>query len=216
MNIRAGARKILIYGDSITYGRIPKVFEQYDANTRWTGILQKNLGDNYEVIEEGLRARMLAGSNPNFEDRDGLKQFGPILGSHLPLDLIVIFLGTNDMNAVSGKAPEEIAAPLEEYFVKIDWWVRELRIPKKPEVLIIAPPLINESVLKGSTMFSGGESKSKAIAPLYKAKAEQHTAFFFNAADYVLPSEIDGVHLDEENNRILATKLTPIVQDILS
>ena len=109
MNISTSNKRVLIYGDSITWGRIALKTGRYDSSTRWTCLVQKQLGDNVEIIEEGLRARMLAGENPYFKDRDGLRQFGPILGSHLPLALVVLFLGTNDMNKKNDKSPELIA-----------------------------------------------------------------------------------------------------------
>jgi lysophospholipase L1-like esterase len=49
--------RIVAYGDSITYGWIPNAnppSTRYGPDDQWPGALQKELGDNYQVIEEGL------------------------------------------------------------------------------------------------------------------------------------------------------------------
>ena len=52
--------RIVTYGDSITYGWAPNPnppSTRYDFEDRWPGALQKALGSNYQVIEEGLDGR---------------------------------------------------------------------------------------------------------------------------------------------------------------
>ena len=43
---------ILCYGDSNTYGYNPVNGLRYPKGVRWTGVLQKMLGEEYEVIED--------------------------------------------------------------------------------------------------------------------------------------------------------------------
>ena len=104
MQTTAGLKRVLVYGDSITWGRIPNDFGRHNENSRWTSVLQQKLGDSFEVVEEGLRGRFLAGEHPYMPNRDGLQQFGPIFASHLPLNLLILFLGTNDTNAKANKS----------------------------------------------------------------------------------------------------------------
>ena len=42
---------ILCFGDSNTYGYRPDGSGRFDADTRWTGLLQKKLGTNDRIIE---------------------------------------------------------------------------------------------------------------------------------------------------------------------
>lgn len=199
-------KRILIYGDSLTWGRKTPGVERFDEDARYTQVFAKALGSDYVVVEEGLRARMLEGENPHFHDRDGLAQFGPIFGSHIPLDVVVIFLGTNDCNAKANKTPGQIADGLEKYFEQIKSWSTELET-KEPEVVITSPPVIQEKYLGESTMFAGGEAKSKQLASLYAKVASNYDAGFFDAAKVVQSCEDDGVHLDAENNIKLGNEL---------
>jgi lysophospholipase L1-like esterase len=59
--------RIVAYGDSITYGWIPNPnppSSRYDFDDRWPGALQKALGSNYQVIEEGLDGRTTDALDP--------------------------------------------------------------------------------------------------------------------------------------------------------
>lgn len=48
-------RQILCYGDSNTYGLVPKENARYPWGIRWTSRLNEKLGlQQYRVIEEGL------------------------------------------------------------------------------------------------------------------------------------------------------------------
>ena len=55
--------RILCYGDSNTWGTIGRWEEseipslRYEPDVRWTGVLQKELGEGYCIMEEGLGGR---------------------------------------------------------------------------------------------------------------------------------------------------------------
>ena len=56
MPMRCDMKTIVCYGDSNTWGYIPgSAEERYPYDIRWTGVLQRLLGAEYHVIEEGLR-----------------------------------------------------------------------------------------------------------------------------------------------------------------
>ena len=47
-------KTIVCFGDSNTWGSNPTTRDRYPFEQRWTGILQRELGDGYRVVEEGL------------------------------------------------------------------------------------------------------------------------------------------------------------------
>jgi lysophospholipase L1-like esterase len=86
---------------------------RYDFDDRWPGTLQKALGSNYQVIEEGLDGRTTDAPDPGSPiagaQLDGSAYLPACLASHLPVDLVVIMLGTNDLKPVFNRTPLRIA-----------------------------------------------------------------------------------------------------------
>ncbi|MGN0203611.1 MAG: hypothetical protein ACI4BB_03640 [Coprococcus sp.] len=69
-------------------------------NIRWTGRVAAILGENYKVIEEGLNSRT-TNLEPEGEPwRSGLYYLEPCIRTHMPLDLVILMLGSNDMKTV--------------------------------------------------------------------------------------------------------------------
>ena len=50
-------KRILCYGDSNTWGFVPGTGTRFSKDERWTGIAQKELGAEYEIIEDGINGR---------------------------------------------------------------------------------------------------------------------------------------------------------------
>ena len=87
---------ILCFGDSNTYGYKPDGTGRFDTDTRWTSLLQKKLGADHRVIEEGLCGRTTVFQDDLREGRRGLDLIGVTMEMHNPIDLLIVMLGTND------------------------------------------------------------------------------------------------------------------------
>ena len=109
---------ILCFGDSNTYGYRPDGSGRFDADTRWTGLLQKKLGTNDRIIEEGLCGRTTVFSDELREGRRGLDTIGILLESHAPVDLLILMLGTNDCKTRYNASAGTIAKGLEQVITK--------------------------------------------------------------------------------------------------
>lgn len=214
MNTNIAAKQILIYGDSYVFGKIPGGL-RYDGATRFTGVMQSYLGDGYEIIEEGLRGRNLAGENGFFPHRNGLTQFDGIFGSHLPLDIVMIMLGTNDCNSSRTNNPEEIVDEYTKYLRSIGWWSKHLGFPK-PKIALIAPPMIDEpsSIEAFKNIFHSAGPKITRLPQLIKNYATENKVYFFDASKIVKVSPVDGVHLDIESNHKLGRALVQFIKEI--
>lgn len=215
MNTNPNAKRILFFGDSLVYGKIP-AWTRYTSSERFTGKLQSLLGDDYEIIEEGLRARMLSWENAYFPYRDGAQQFGPILGSHAPVDLIVIMLGTNDMNSGSDKTDKEISEWLNNYRETITRRTKHFSLPEMP-VVLICPPRIDEeySYPIFGDRFRGTSKKIERLPALYEQVAREYDWYYIDTTSLIWPSPKDGIHLDEESNTKLGEYLAIYIKEIL-
>jgi lysophospholipase L1-like esterase len=91
---------ILCFGDSNTWGYDPKATAsapfpiRYAPDVRWTGVLAKELGADFRVIEEGQNGRTTVHDDPiAHAPRNGRHVLPVILESHKPIDLVVMMLG---------------------------------------------------------------------------------------------------------------------------
>ncbi len=219
-------KTILCYGDSNTWAFVPKKFdlatlyiERYPRDIRWTGKLQKLLGENYYVIEEGLNGRTTNLNSPIPPDRNGKNYLLPCLYSHAPLDLVILMLGGNDLKNYYYRSPEDIAKGLEELVQIIQSSKYGPNMQSVPKILLIGyPELTSEhygKMMDDSDLFKGGIAKSKQL-PLYFSKvAKQYGCYYFDAAPHIYLSEIDGLHLDEEGHEIFAQLMAQKVKKIL-
>ena len=86
-------KRILCFGDSLTWGYDPVTCMRFDDDTRWTGVLQNLAGTGAVIIEEGQNGRTIATDDPTKGFKNGLTYVIPCVESHKPLDLMII---TND------------------------------------------------------------------------------------------------------------------------
>lgn len=209
-------KTILCYGDSNTWGYIPldyteknQTIQRYPRSIRWTGVLQKLLGENFYVIEEGLNSRT---TNINYAvppDRNGKNYLSPCLYSHSPIDLIILGLGGNDLKSYFNRTAKEIRFGLEELVDIIQASIYGEAMKKSPQILIIPPakPLpIAETAKdeKGIIIFEGASEKIEKLEQEYADLAKEKNCHFLSVSNSISPSEIDGLHLDADNHQKLA------------
>lgn len=212
-------KHIVCFGDSNTHGYCAKTGGRFDENQRWTCLLQKTLGEDYLILEEGLSGRTTCFEDPIHEALNGLDYIYPCLMSHEPVDLLIIMLGTNDTKERFGASPECIALGLKRLIAKAkaaaDCWK-----DGKPSILVVTPQNIDpryESSEVGGTMGSGCAEKSQGLAKEYKKIAEQMSCAYLDANEVVSvpPNSIDFMHLTEEGHRQLADALAEIIPGII-
>jgi lysophospholipase L1-like esterase len=134
-------RTIVCFGDSNTWGYVPgSNGERFPREVRWPVLLATMLGDGFEVIAEGLNGRTASIERPDSEGRNGLPYLLPCLHSHAPVELVVIFLGTNDVNFVDDERVARCVARLVEI----------ARRAGTGDVLVICPPPFDGHDLEAS------------------------------------------------------------------
>ena len=201
-------KNILCFGDSNTWGSDPNGGGRFDRQTRWTGVLRKELGDGYHVVEEGLGGRTTVWDDPLEGPKSGLRQLLPLLHSHKPLDLIIIMLGTNDLkNRFSVSATD------------VSWGIgRLIDLARnesgsfrnsQAEILVVCPPPF--APMQGmylEDIFVGGEKKSHELSAAYRKLCEEKGVRVFDAGEVISSSPADGIHLEKEAHAKLGKVLS--------
>ena len=219
-------KEILCYGDSNTWGCIPRwkdlgvPSERYDQDTRWTGRLSALLGDGYHIIEEGLGGRTSIYDFPGESWRNGLPYFQPCLLSHRPLVLVVIMLGTNDLHACLHPSAERLGDGIRTLVDVVRATPKCGRDNTPPPILVIAPAHIKEAQGRKEVYpkLGGekGEALSRQFAAVYRQAAEDLGCHFLDAARYAQPSDADGLHWMPESHRLLADALAQAIPAIFA
>lgn len=206
---------LLCYGDSVSWGIIPGTRQRHAFEKRWPGILQGLLGPKIRVIEECLNGRTTAWDDPFRPNRNGKDQLLPSLQSHAPLDLVILFLGTNDMQTVYGV--NAYASSLGAgVLVDTVLACRAEPMQNPPHVLLVSPPRIIQPCGPMVEKFRDAEEKSAEFPHWYLRVAEERGCGFFDAAKVVRPSVVDGVHWDELQHQQFAAAIHPCVAQLLN
>lgn len=216
--------RILCYGDSNTWGWNPETMERYPHDTRWTGVLAQVLTGDFCVIEEGLNARTTVWDDPLEPYRNGREYLLPCLISHMPLDVVIILLGTNDLKTRIGVSAYDIADGAGQ-LVQMVQDSQTGRNQESPEVLLLAPPPVKDVTAFGQRdpAFAGTEmawagsiEKSKQFAVQYKRVANAQGCAFFDTATVIETSPIDGIHWEAGAHRVLGQALATEIQQLLT
>ena len=203
---------ILCFGDSNTFGTNPKG-GRHSWNTRWPGRLQVLLGPEYYVIEEGMGGRTTVWDDPLEPGRCGIQALPMALQSHKPLDLVILFLGTNDCKAHFHASPRVITMGMENLCHTVQGFDYGEGY-KKPKILVISPIHIGND-MEHCPYVSFDETapgKSMALAPLYQELAKAEGCLFLDAASLAGPSSIDQLHMDAKNHGALAEGIAEVVK----
>lgn len=209
-------KNILCFGDSNTWGFPPDCGTRYDRKTRWPGVLQDALGDAFYVIEEGLPGRNTVWDDPVEGGKNGLKQLVPIIHSHMPLDLVIIMLGTNDFKNRFSVSPLDISWSIGR-LVKAARESGHPYLGEAPQVLVLCPPpLADLSRSPFAGILQGAEEKSRQLSSVLTAYCEENDIPMMDAGRVVQTSHIDGVHWEPEEHRKLGEAVADEVQRLLA
>ena len=211
-------KHIVCLGDSNTHGYCADPNDcadhgtRFNENERWTCLLQKALGDDYLVLEEGLSGRTTVFPDPLHESMPALDVAYPILMSHEPVDLLVIMLGTNDTKDRLGMNAPCIALGMNRLIEKcksVPCWGDHA-----PNILVVAPPHIGRE-LKDPCMGVNCAEKSEQLAEYYAPVAKNQGCAFLDAQGVAEFNRVDYMHLSRKGHEQLAAKLAELIPGLV-
>jgi lysophospholipase L1-like esterase len=206
-------RTILCFGDSNTWGADPASDERFPRDVRWPVRLARALGDEWEVIAEGLNGRTATLDSPVADGRNGLTYLLPCLHSHMPLDLVVIYLGTND-------ASDRYSLPAQDVAAAVGRLVRVVRTSEAgpggaaPTVLVVCPPPFGRLDPEGSFAQSG--EKSRQLGRRFVEVCELLDCELLDLDGIAAYSDLDGIHLEAQGHAAVAVAVEQRVRALFS
>ena len=217
-------KHIVCLGDSNTHGYCadPRDCadggERFNEEERWTQRLQKGLGADYLVLEEGLSGRTTCFDDPIHEGLNALDYITPCLKSHEDVDLLIIMLGTNDTKDRFYASAACIGIGMARLVKKA--MATECWGGKTPNILVICPPPIREGMLSSpvaATMGSLCVEKSRQLAHYYQEQCRLLGCHFLDAGALNCEfNTVDFMHLTNRGHQALATALTSLIPTLLT
>ena len=221
-------KRILVFGDSNSWGFVPcKANEsttRYDAFTRWPTVMAARLGSGFELVEEALSGRTtdlddfqidLPSAHLRGAVFNGAKILPAILASHLPLDLVIIMLGTNDLKARFKRSAHEIAIAalgLARLIAECEGGVATSY--PTPKVLLLAPPPLGTG-FHDPADWAGSHEKGLALGSAIRDAAAVANLPFLDAGQVIATDGIDGVHFTADAQKKLGEAVAKKVLHIL-
>jgi len=190
-------KQILCYGDSNTWGYIPESGSRYPLNKRWPGVLRQHLGNDYFVIEYGINGRSAYDLMPPGDERNGEEQLKNYLSQYPTPAITSIMLGTNDLLNHKSLSVRKIA----EKLIQLAGYIQQKNkaLQSSGVVVLISPPPIYPQI-EPAYYYENEIKKSQELSSHILELAIQSDIPFINAADVVMGSQEDGIHLNGESH----------------
>lgn len=218
-------KHIICLGDSNTHGYCAdptdcadSALARFNEDERYTCRLQALLGGDYLVLEEGLSGRTTCFDDPLYEGLSALGYIYPCLKSHEPVALLVIMLGTNDTKERLSANAYAVSLGLRRLIRKaknVDCWGPG----GKPNILVIAPPVIESGVYSSpvaAEMGAGSAEKSALIPALFQTVAADEGCHFLDANALGCEfNKIDFMHLTGKGHETLAQALGKLIPTLI-
>ena len=199
-------RNIVCYGDSNTFGFNPKDGSRFNEKTRWTSVLQNNFKTEYKVINEGMCNRTGFVDNPEGILFSSQKHFSDTLSKIDDVYVLILAIGTNDLMFKYNITFDTVEKGLNNLI--------NLAKEKTNNLIIVPPTIMTENILSGhfSSMFDKTSiTKSKEAGKIFKQAADTNNCKYFDINEFVKPSNFDGLHYDEKSHKVIADKLTELI-----
>lgn len=207
-------KRILIYGDSNTFGIAPmRGLEDSPVlarRERWGDKLADALGSDFDVVIQGLPGRTTVFDDPvEGIHLNGLRILPAIIHSHKPIDLLIIALGTNDQKQKFGLGAIDIALGVTRL-------VREAALSGEvAATAAICPPPLEISGELGD-IFDGAPARGRDLPRLMERSVKRQGAAFLDAGQHIHVDPLDGVHWSKEAHATLGAKVAEMVPSWLA
>lgn len=204
-------KKVLIYSDSNTWGDNFITGKRIPDEKQWVNILKNKYSKDYIFLQEGLPGRLAGNEEIIKPYKNGKDTFISTFRTNAPVDIVIISLGTNDLQIKYNKKSKDIINDLLWYKNKLEesFADEEDKIKyfnnKKPKIIYILP--INFDYKVNASVIFDEESEEKRQEIIEYFKKQNINTIIANNLDLFE----DGIHLSyqghEEMSKLVAGEL---------
>ena len=198
-------KKVLVYGDSNVWGDNFLTGERIPDDKQWVKILQNKLKNEYIFFQEGLPGRIAGSEEQEKKYKNGKDNFISTFRTVAPVDIVIISLGTNDLQMKYKKSSKSIINDLLWYEKQLEQSYEDLEDRKKyfvnekmPRVIYILPVNFDYKVNASVIFDEQSEQKRQEIIDYFSK----------NKKDIITSNDIDlfddGIHLNFDGHKKLA------------
>lgn len=197
-------KKILVYGDSNTWGDNFITGERIADDKQWVNILRKEYKDEYIFFQEGLPGRLAGIGEEKKRYKNGKDTFISTFRTNAPVDTIIISLGTNDLQKKYNKSSECIIKDLLWYKEELEKSFNDLEDRKKyfnnkkTRIIYILP--MNFDYEENAKEIFDKESEAKRQEIIKYFKEEKLDIIVANNMELF----DDGIHLNYNGHKKMA------------
>ncbi len=206
-------KRILCYGDSNTWGQKALIWEKYPNDLIWTSLLQNKLGQEYQILVEGLCGRTAGDIDFEKPFHNGLEHFLSHAYSAYPFEAIIIALGTNDLQKRFARSANDIYHDLMSYIDKLKF-MRDDDGIDNIKFFFMLPPKITLEIDSDQT-FEHANSKSAELLKLLNENIADRRYSVIDITDISVTSE-DGLHFSVYEHKLIAERAYQSIKTCLT
>jgi len=197
------AKTVLTFGDSNTYGTPPARARgenlRFGPEIRWPTVMQADLGPGWALVEDGLPGRTTCRADPVMgAHMDGHLGLRIALESNGPIDLLIIMLGTNDLQTHHAARVDQVVGGLAGLLAIARSEPYQLR-HKGFQIMLVAPPVVLEQGTYRDALL-GAHAKSRDLPSAIARLADHWGVAFLDAGAHITSSPVDGLHFEPEDH----------------
>lgn len=144
-------------------------------------------------------------------EKNGLTYLLPCLHSHVPIDVVVLGLGTNDLKARFARSADDIAQGVATL---IDVIRTSHSGPggTAPNIVVTSPARFHDHLRPNET-FAGWPEKLDQLPARLETIARSRGCDFLDLAPQIRLKAVDGIHFDETNHLAVCELLAPLIRN---
>jgi len=208
-------KKILIYGDSNTWGDNFFTGVRIDDDKQWPNILKENIKDKYIVFQEGLPGRLAGNEEVNKPYKNGKDTFLSTFRTCAPIDILIIALGTNDLQMGYKKESKKVIEDILWYEKILKESYEDIDDKKKyfnnkfPKIIYILPTNFDYKDRASIIFDEDSNNKRKDIVKYFEDNRDKYC--FINIDDMSLFE--DGIHYNYDDHERMARVVLEVLNN---